>query len=152
MLGSFDGRTRRTAEPVGGSIASDVAGSAQGAWFNAAEPTYPETPHLAIVPDNIDPTRVDVSIGLSQPGLTAGAYSFVPTPNGLVNRDPSTIAPGAAIYCWEIGYSASDRRGVFLVRLDNATTLTMDARVGADRSCNGELPWVMSGSAFTYKR
>jgi len=152
MLGSFDGKTKRTAEPLGGTIATDVAGSAQGTWFSPAASTYPETPHLAIVPDNVDPSRIDVSIGASQPGMSAGAYSFVPVKSGTINRDPSTITPSQSVYCWEIGYSSFDRRGIVLVQLPDASTLVIDARAGSTRTCAGEQPWSMSATAFTYKR
>jgi hypothetical protein len=152
LLGSFDGRTHRTVEPLGGSIASDLAGTAQGTWFNASQPTYPETPHLSIVPDNVDPTRIDVSIGGSQPGMASGAYTFAPSATGTVNRDPSTITPGAALYCWEIGYGATDRRGVVLVQLPDAQTLVMEARPGAARTCAAEEPLAFTNASFTYKR
>jgi hypothetical protein len=152
MLGSFDGKTKRTAEPIGGTIATDVVGTAQGTWLSPGAPTYPETPHLAIVPDNVDPSRIDVSIGMSQPGMPAGAYSFIPTTSGAINRDPSTITPSASIYCWEIGYSPFDRRGVVLVQLPEPATLVVDARSGSNRTCAGEQPWSMSSTAFTYKR
>lgn len=52
---SFDGRTRRTAAPVGGTIEVDIMGTAQGAWFHPTQPVNPESPHFAIVPDNVDP-------------------------------------------------------------------------------------------------
>jgi hypothetical protein len=152
LLGSFDGRTRRSVEPLGGTIATDVAGTAQGTWVSPSQPTYPETPHLAIVPDNVTPSLIDISIGASQSGIAPGAYSFVPTASGLVNRDPSTITPGATIYCWEVGYSAADRRGVVLVQLSDATTLVVEARSGASRSCAGEQPLAFTSAAFTYKR
>jgi len=152
MLGTFDGRTRRTAEPVGGTIGSDVAGTAQGVWFNPSQPTYPEIPHLSIVPDNVTPSTIDVSIGTSLPGIAPGAYNFTPSAAGLVNRDPSTITPGQTIYCWEIGYTANDRRGVVLVQLPDATTLVAEGRAGANRTCAGEQPWGFTVGAFTYKR
>jgi hypothetical protein len=152
MLGSFDGKTKRTAEPIGGTIATDVAGTAQGAWLSSTAPTYPETPHLAIVPDNVDPSGIDVSIGASQPGMPPGAYSFVPVKSGTINRDPSTITPSQSFYCWEIGYSSFDRRGVVIVQLPDSATLVVDARSGSTRTCAGEQPWSMSSTAFTYKR
>jgi hypothetical protein len=121
-------------------------------WLNPSQPTYPETPHLAIVPDNVTPSMIDVSIGASLPGIAAGAYTFLPTTTGTVNRDPSTIRPGAAIYCWEIGYTPTDRRGVVLVQLPDATTLVVEARAGANRTCVGEQPWIFTGAAFAYTR
>ncbi len=152
MLGSFDGKAKRTAEPIGGTIATDVAGTVQGTWLSPTAPTYPETPHLAIVPNHVDPSRIDVSIGASQPGMPAGAYNFMPVASGTVNRDPSTITPSSSIYCWEIGYSSFDRRGVVLVQLSDANTLVVDARSGSTRTCAAEQPWSMSSTAFTYKR
>jgi hypothetical protein len=152
FLGSFDGRTHRTAEPLGGTIGTDVVGTAQGVWMNPTQPTFPETPHLSIVPDNVDPTRIDVSIGLSQPGIDPGPYGFVPSSSGNVNRNPSMITPGATIYCWEIGSSANERRGVLLVQLPDAATLVVEARAGSTRSCAAEQPWTFTGAAFSYKR
>ena len=152
MLGSFDGRTRRSVEPLGGTIGTDIAGTAQGVWLNPSQPTYPETPHLSIVPDNVTPSLIDVSLGTSLSGVDPGAYNFAPLSTGSVNRNPSAIAPGVAIYCWEIGYTANDRRGVVLVQLPDAGTLVAEARGGATRSCAGEQPWAFTSSAFTYKR
>ncbi len=124
----------------------------QGVWLNPSQPTYPETPHLAIVPDNVTPSMIDVSIGASLSGITSGAYSFAPSPTGTVNRDPSSITPGSTLYCWEIGYSSTDRRGVVLVQLADPTMLVAEARAGANRTCAGEQPWAFTSAAFTYKR
>jgi hypothetical protein len=121
-------------------------------WINPAQPTYPETPHLSIVPDNVDPTRIGVSLGLSQPGMPPGAYAFTPVATGAVNRHPSKITPGPTIYCWEIGYGSSDRRGVLLVQLADAMTLVVEGRAGATRSCAAEVPWSFTANAFTYNR
>jgi hypothetical protein len=151
VLGSFDGRTHRVAEPAGGSIATDIAGTAQGAWFHPSQPTKPEGPHLAITPDAVDPSRVLVSIGLSQPGLGAGAYVMVPATSGTTNRAPWLITPGSTIHCWEIGYGPTDRRGVLLVALDDATTLRVEARPGATQSCESS-PYAFTTNSFTYKR
>lgn len=154
LLGSFDGKTHRTVEPLGGSIATDVAGTAQGTWFNAAQPTYPESPHFTVVSDNVDPARVDVSIGTSQPSLDPGAYSFIPASGatGTTNRHPSTITPGETIYCWEIGYSANDRRGLVLAQLVDASTLKIEARPGPTKTCASEGTLTFTAAAFTYKR
>jgi hypothetical protein len=153
-LGTFDGRKRRTIEPLGGTIATDIAGTAQGTWFNPAQPTYPETPHLTIVPDNVDPTEIDVSIGLSQPGMSSGAYTVLPPSGGGAITPPSQISPGGPIACWEIGYSFTsiDRRGVVLVQLLDASTLRVEARPGATRTCAAEAPLAFTSAAFTYKR
>lgn len=64
----------------------------------------------------------------------------------------STITPGATIYCWEVGYSAADRRGVVLAQLADASTLIAEARSGANLNCSGEQPFAFTSAAFTYKR
>jgi hypothetical protein len=146
-LGSFDGSVRRTVAPLGGTIALDVAGSVQGAWLNATQPTHPETPHLAIVPDNVVPTQIDVSMGMSQPGFPSAQYRFTPALAGLVNRAPSDITPDGQVYCYELQYG-----GVLLLRLMDATTLRVEGRSAA-ASCASQQPWVFNATAsFDYKR
>lgn len=152
LLGSFDGKTHRTVEPLGGSLASDAIGTAQGSWLNPSRPTYPEPPHLAITPDNVDPSRIDVSIGTSQNGFTPGAYYFVPSASGTINRHPSAIAPGPTIYCWEIGYAPTDRRGLVLVQLTDVNTLQLETRATSTKTCAGEGTLAFSTAVVTYKR
>ncbi len=152
MLGSFDGKTIRTIEPVGGTIATDVVGTAQGVWFNPSQPLFPETAHLAIAPDNVDPTRITVSVGLSQPNNTPGAYQFTPVSAGQINRDPATITPSNTIYCWELGFRPGERHGVVLVALADATTLLVETRPGYDLRCDSETPYTFGANVFTYKR
>lgn len=152
MLGSFDGRARRTVEPVGGRIDWDVAGTAQGTWFSPGLPTAPETPHLAITPDHVDPGQIAVSIGTSQPDVSPGAYRFVPRSTGSVNRAPVEVTPGGAIQCWEVGYGETDIRTIALVQLTDATTLRMETRPGPTRRCADEQPYAFTSRAFTYVR
>ena len=146
-LGSFDGRFRRTVAPLGGTIELDKPGTVQGAWLNPSQPTHPETPHLAIVPDNIDPSVIDVSMGMSQPGFNAGVYRFVPSASGPVNRHPARVTPDGQTYCYELQYG-----GVLLVRLVDATTLRVEGRPSAT-SCASQEPWVFNaGVSFDYRR
>lgn len=152
LLGSFDGKTRRTVEPRGGTIATDVAGTAQGSWLAVGQPTYPESPHLAITPDNVDPTRIVMSTGVSFTTLAPGAYIMTPVSTGLKNRAPSTITPGAAVYCWEIGYAATDKRGALLAQLTDATTLKVEARPGGNVTCDSLEPYTLTSAAVTFVR
>ena len=146
-VGSFDGRKQRTVAPIGGTIELDVAGTAQGAWLNPTQPTHPETPHLAIVPDNVDPSQIAVSMGLSQPGFSGGQYRFTPTSSGFVNRHPSQISPDGQIYCYEPPFG-----GVILLRLVDATTLRVEGRSSA-QGCASQQPWAFNtGASFDYKR
>ena len=147
--GSYDGRIRRTALPPGGTIATDVAGTVQGAWLNPSQPTFPESPHFAIGPDNVDPTKLQLSMGTSQTGFLANLYYLgVPATSGFVNRDPAQITPGTQIYC----YDFQNQYGMALLQLTDATTLKFEGRNGASRNCASEQPWAFSVSAVTFKR
>jgi hypothetical protein len=146
-LGSFDGKRIRTAEPVGGTIAVDVPGTAQGVWINPAQPLYPEGAHLGLVPDNVDPSRFAVSMGTSQSGFFAGLYMFTPTASGLVNRHPSQITSDGNVYCYEFGNSL----GVLFVQLLDANTLRVEGRQVVT-TCAAEQPWTFGPAAFTYVR
>jgi hypothetical protein len=145
-VGAYDGRVKRTVAPLGGTIETDVAGSAQGAWFSPGQPTYPESPHLAIVPDNVDPTQISFSFGTSQPGTSAATRTFTPASSGTLNRNPSQIAAGSQVYCYQFGFG-----GIVLVQLVDASTLRVEGR-GATTSC-GAGPYVFTtGATFDYVR
>ena len=146
-VGSFDGKTRRTLAPIGGSIAVDVPGTAMGFWFNASQPTYPEVPHLAISPDNVDPTRVAFSIGSSLPGWVRGIVWFTPTSSGTVNRIPSQVTADGLTYCYE-----GSGPWVILAKLVDATTLRLEAKPQTVSSCASAQPWTFTAAAFDYKR
>ena len=146
-LGNFNGTEHRTTEPVGGTIGYDVPGTLQGVWVNSAQPLYPETAHLAIVPDNIDPSRISVSMGTSQPGFFAGLYQVAPRATGVVNRHPAQVTADGNIYCYEFAASL----GMLLVRLDDASTVRVEGRNG-NTTCADQLPWTFTASSFVYKR
>jgi hypothetical protein len=143
-VGSFDGRVQRTALPLGGTIELDVAGSAQGAWLAPSQPTHPETPHLAIVPDPVDPTRIAVSVGASQPGFVAGSYQVAA---GAFPESPATIHPDGQVHCYQLVYG-----GVILLQLVDPTTLRVEGRSGA-AACDAQQPFAFRpGATFDYRR
>jgi hypothetical protein len=145
-VGSFDGSRARTAAPIGGTIAVDVPGTLQGIWINTSQPTFPEGPHLAFVPDPIDPARMSVSMGSSQPLVFAGLYQFDPVSSGTINRHPAQVTADGVTYCID----APGLRGALLVKLEDATTLRVEGV--ADLTC-ATLPSRAFGTrAFVYKR
>lgn len=149
-LGSFDGAIRRTAAPVGGTIAVDVAGTAQGAWLAPGAPTYPEIPHLTIAPDNVQPERVAISMGSPLNGVPAQAYVALPLSGPVTS--PRDITPASGVVCWEFGYSASDVRGVLLVQLTDATTLRFEPRAGGSRRCTDADTHTLTAASATFVR
>lgn len=150
-VGGFDGRTRRTALPIGGSIGSDVPGTVQGSWVRPGMPTYPEPPHLAITPDPVDPSLVSISIGTSLTGMNAMVPRFTPS-TGAINHAPASITPGPEIHCWEAAIDPRLNAGVLLVQLVDAATLKIEGRAGHTRTCEDERPWAFTGNAVTYVR
>jgi hypothetical protein len=153
LLGQYDGKVHRTVEPLGGSIATDVAGTAQGTWFNPTQPTYPESPHFSIVPDNVDPTMVDLSFGTSHPGFGTSVYRMFPDGIGPANRAPSSITPGPTIHCYDVryyfGFTPFAR---LLLQLTDATTLVAEVQT-TPGTCSASQPWSFTpAKTFTFRR
>jgi hypothetical protein len=99
-----------------------------------AQPTHPESVHLAIAPDNVDPSRVASSIGLSLHGWSRGLVTFAPSRSGFVNRDPVEVTADGNI-CYE---SAGD--WVPLVKLADAGTLRLEKGSAGAPSCEAAAP------------
>lgn len=147
LLGSYDGSIHRTIPPLGGTIAVDIAGTAMGHWYNPTQPVNPETPHLAIAPDNVNPNMIGFSVGLSLPVWGLGLQEFTPMNSGFVNRNPGQVTPDGNIYCYE-----SPGNWIMLLKMPTLTTLQLEGRLGA-ASCAAAQPWTFnSGASFTYSR
>jgi hypothetical protein len=146
-VGSFDGLHQRTIAPVGGSMENDVAGTAAGIWFNASQPTYPEYPHLALVPDNVDPSQISISAGTSLQNWARGLVRYTPGSSGLVNRNPSAITADGATYCFE-----APGAWVLILKLLDANTLRVQGMPQTVATCAGAQPWTFTSAAFDYKR
>ena len=146
-VGRYDGLLHRTATPLGGTIMVDVPGSAMGYWFAPSQPTYPESVHLAIAPDNLDPSRVAFSIGTSLEGWSRGLVIFAPSRSGFVNRDPAAVTADGSIHCYE---SAGVR--MLLLQLVDVGTLRLEKGPAGVTSCATAAPWTFSPAAVDYKR
>jgi hypothetical protein len=147
LLGTYDGSVHRTIAPLGGTIAVDIAGTAMGHWYNPTQPVNPETPHLAIAPDNVNPNVIGFSVGQSQPGWTIGLQEFLPMNAGNVNRNPGQVTADGNIYCYE-----SPGIWIMLLKMPTSTTLQLEGRQGA-ASCAAAQPWTFNnGASFTYSR
>lgn len=152
-FGGFSGF--RTVKPVCGKVAYDVASTAQGVWFApGTTTTHPEDPHLALVPDNVDPTRQVISAGssLGKSGLRAQPYYFTPTTSGVVNRDFKDVKANNTVYCYEtLGRSqeGSNSKVVIILQEMSVTTLRMEKLISAE--C-GQGPWQFSSKASDFER
>jgi hypothetical protein len=142
-VGSFDGRTRRTAAPVGGTIEVDVVGSVQGAWFNPSQPANPESPHFAIVPDNVDPSRFAFSFGTTQSAVTGRMFFITPKAAGFVDRTPSQVTADGQVYCYDTGFFNT----AILVQLVDANRVRVEPRPGVCAA-----PFGFTSGAFEYVR
>ena len=146
-MGWWDGVSRRTAPPIYGEIAYDVAGTAMGNWFREGKPFFPEEPHLALAKDNVDPSVYAISAGSSLGALAGYVVRFTPQRTGVVERAFEDISDDA-IYCYptaQAGTTTPDGR--VLIRLDDAATLEAEFQEG--KSCGQTLAF---SAPRTFKR
>jgi len=156
LLGTFDDSALRTIPPLCGTVYQDVAGTAQGIWFNPAAPESPDDPHLALVHDNVDPSLGVFSSGTTIAGMVDWAYPFTPTSAGLVNRDFDQVTADGQLYCYDTflaGGAPGLGTGIVLVSMPNATTLQIEHQTGgASGDCgNGGQPLAF-GAPYTFVR
>jgi len=156
LLGTFNGSALRTVPPLCGTVYQDVAGTAQGLWFNPAAPDTPEDPHLALVHDNVNPSLGVFSSGTTIAGMVDWAYPFTPSSAGLVNRDFDQVTPDGQLYCYDTflpGSAPGLGTGIVLVSMPNATTLKIEHQSGgASKDCsNGGQPLAFT-APFTFIR
>ncbi len=134
-------RIGRTQEPRCGTHVQDLAGTAQGNWRKAGAGTFPEDPHIALVHDMMDPTRIALSLGTS---LGSPGVWMPPTATtGHANRDPSVVVPSET-WCWDATFGSTR----LIVRMPTATTLQAEVQYG---SC-GTGPWALGPGAVAFAR
>jgi len=124
---------RRVGEPICGTIAQDVPGSAQGNWFDGkgqADKMEREGKTVSLIHDNVDPKLGVIVLGIKT------KLAFSPTYSGLVNREFSEVKPGQEIYCYHPDATGSRAtygtheqfKGSVLVRLVSAAELDIEIR------------------------
>ncbi len=152
-LGSPWENIARKEEPLCGTVAQDIPGTAQGIWL-FGENLYPEDTHLALVHDNVDPTQPVISTGhsLEASGLAAGKYIFELQSAGYVNRDFKDVLPDGHLYCYEPRYHYQPDRipsTIILMQLIDDETLKVER---ISRSACGEGPWEFGDSYTVFSR
>jgi len=144
-FGSYDGTVLRTVLPLCGTIAQDVAGTAQGIWVHeGAISIYPEDQNIALVHDNVDPTVGAFSLGPPVLGVGSTVFRFTPAHAGLDNREFSEVTNDGQVYCY-----GPISTGAMMVKLDTATRLLADFQDGA--TCNGG-PYALTAGAAVFER
>ncbi len=154
-LGRYDGKVKRTALPLSGEFNLDLMGTAQGNWIKQGSQRTPEDNNIALVKDNIDPSKQAFSAGISLPGLPPNVYYFIPQQSGFVNRSFADVKPDLNFYCYSLGIPNFPFNGnstlpatSIIIRLDNANTLSAEKR-NCDCTC---LPYAFTGNKVTYTR
>lgn len=141
-LRSLDGSVKRTAEPIYGTIAQDVAGTAQGNWFIGDKSFKSEqdfSPFMALLHDYIDPNQPIFSMGNSVKNVKMGLYSFEVKNEGLINRNFKDIKPDGMLYCFDnflTGQSVGKLNltkadGLILMEMPDAKTLKIEFETGS---------------------
>jgi len=144
-LGTPDGESRRTIEPVCGQANWDLPGTAQGVWIlKGEEYVAHENPHLALAYDNTDPTIGVISMGNSSEskGFTFGTYNFQPKDSGLVNRHFKDIKADESVYCFETQDTyRNNAPATILISMPTVTTLWIE-KANVSSCDNG--PWKLT--------
>ena len=143
-IGGWNG-LKRVIEPICGTIAQDIIGTAQGDWY-AVGKTDHEDPHLALVHDNINPTVPAFSIGTST-NMHSGVYTFAPASSGFVNIDFNNVKSDGNIYCYNAQgkyLNPSKTIIVILVQLTSSKTLKIEK---ANLNDCGTGPWSFENPA-----
>ncbi len=154
-LGRFDGMVKRTIAPICGEIDQEIPGTVQGNWIKKGFPKTPEDNNMALVKDNIDPSKQAISIGNSLPGLPSNVYYFAPQKSGFVNRNFSEVKADGNIYCYTLGLPNFPFPGnstivntSVILQLQGGTTLIAEKR-NCDCTCG---PYQFSASQVTYTK
>jgi len=144
-LGAYNGAIIRSVPPPGGTIAADSSG-VQGHWFLPGVSTYPESQHLAIARDNVNPNLYAFSIGTSQPGFTGGSFPFSPQVSGT-NLHPAMVTPTSGIVCYQ-----PTNGSVLLLQAITTTQVRLEVRPGVG-TCASNTPYAfVAGKTTDYAR
>lgn len=153
-LGSYDGASTRTVEPICGEVEQNEPGTAQGIWFVNGTTTFAqEDPHLALVHDNIDPTRGAFSVGTSIPSLSSGSYFFTPAHSGTTNRDFDEVTNDGIVYCYDDfqNYAGEPTNSQFVILIQLTTTSALQIEAQTAPSC-GTSSWALGSGVVTFER
>lgn len=154
-LGRFDGKVKRTILPLYGESMQDILTTAMGNWYRQGMARQPEDNHIALVKDNIDPTKQAFSVGNNQKGLPSGVYYFNPENSGYINRHFAEVKADGNTYCYSLGIPNFPFPGnslipstSIIIRMENGTTLSLEKR-NCDCSC---APYLFSSNKATFTR
>lgn len=150
---SVDG-AHRVAEPQGGEIAYDIAGTAQGAWFKVGGTGFFEGYALALAKDPFLPNILAFSISLLGTSQDSKVLHFAPQSTGSVRTPFASVSAAGGVYCYDTLYTdrilqTAVSNTIVLLQLQSNGQLLFDVQSGA--SC-GSGPWAMSANAVTLER
>lgn len=150
---SNDGATR-VVEPLGGEIAYDVAGTAQGSWFKVGGSGFAEGYALAVAKDHYLPNILAFSISLLGTAQDSKVLFFSPQSTGSVRTPFTSVSSVGGVYCYDSLYldrilQTAVSSTIVLLQLQSNGQLLFDVQTAA--SC-GSGPWAMSASAITLER
>lgn len=136
----------RTIAPLCGQVDQDLTDTIQGMWFNGPPKASQKDGNidstgqgLAIVHDNLNPQLGVISIGGELTGAIEGAFLFVPSHSGRINREPSEVTADGQTYCYDQRSKSGGDQSMFntkiLIQLVDAHHLIASNQTG---DCTGQ--------------
>lgn len=134
----------------------DNTTTAQGYWYNYAWPGLPDqSPHMALVPDNVDPSQLAFSIGSNVPGFSSETdpFRFLPhTVADQVNQPFQSLSTSTLnqVYCYQFE-PANTYKVIFVQFVKPFNQIGLQIAPGTSTSCPSP-PFTMPSGAVTLFR
>lgn len=152
-IGTADG-SRRTAEPLGGKVDYDLAGTAQGVWFKVGGTGFFEGYAVALVEETVFPDVLAFSIGEVGSGQDSKVLHFSPNTSGSVNPAFDQVKASSGTVCYDSLFSdrtlsTAVSNVIVVLQYGSDGKLKLETQTAA--SC-GSGPSSFSGSEVTFER
>ena len=142
--------------PTCGRIDDDIQNTAQGYWYNYAWPALTDqSPHLALVPDNVDSSRLAFSVGSNVPGFSneTGPFRFLPhTVNDQVNQPFQNLSTSTLnqVYCYQFE-PANTYKVIFIQFVKPFNQIGLQIAPGTTTFCPSPPFTMPNGSTTLYR-
>lgn len=147
-----DPSIKRIIEPLCGEYMQDIAGTAQGVWFQIGKDNREEDAQIALAHHNVLAQKGIFSIGtMSMSTVEAGAYPFDLKSSGLINRDFKDVTADGQTYCFEPTALTGTYSYPFRIILQMTSSTKLKIEGQNVQGC-GTGPWQFGSDATEFER